>query len=320
MKKITKLITLIIVLSLMLAQLVFADEASKISFTDLDETNWAYKSIDKLVQKGIINGYPDGTFRSDAYITRAELVKITNLVFSYSLKRDATNLIDLKTEDWFYDQVLIAQQAGYINGYEDGSFRPNNYITRQELCKILDAINNFVELPMDRKPADEVSPWAEAYVSKIISNRIMLLDENDNFRATENATRSEVCDVLSKFIVDDIITETPVSQGSSGNQNDNINEQVYEAMDNVILELSTDVLDNMTTELQKEIISDIIINIEAYKTDKTHDYESAAERTYEKYKKLSDEEKEALQYEVKIRNSTKDLLLLKEFFFPDVEI
>ena len=51
-----------------------------------------------------------------------------------------------------------------------------------------------------------------------------------------------------------------------------------------------------------------------------HDYRKAAEQAYEKYKKLSENERETLKYEVQIRNATKDLLILQEFFFPDVEI
>lgn len=320
MKKITKIIALIIIMTLVFSQFVLADETSNITFSDLNEDHWAFESINKLTQKEIINGYPDGTFKTEAYITRAELVKITNLVFSFITKQESTSLTDVKAEDWFYDHVLIAQYAGYINGYEDSSFRPNNYITRQELCKILDSINNLVELPMDKQIADEVSPWAVEYVNRVISNRIMLLDENNNFRATENATRAEVCDALAKFILDETETETPVSQGSGGKDNVITEVQINEAMNNVIFELKTDVINNMTTDSQKEIINDIVVNMEAYKADKNHDYQSAAESAYEKYKQLSDEEKEELQYEVKIRNSTLDLLLLQKFFFPGVDI
>lgn len=315
MKKINKIISLIIIISLLFIQYVFANDTSYVKFSDLDETYWAFEGIEKLVQKGIIDGYLDGTFKPEAFITRAELVKITNLVFSFTVKNDTTNLTDLKAEDWFYDHVLIAQEAGYIDGYEDETFRPNNFITRQELSKTLDTINNFVELPVDKLPEDEVSPWAVEYVNRIVSNRIILLDENNNFRATENATRAEVCDALAKFIVDDVIPEN-----TAETKNNITIGQVNEAMDNVIYELSTDVLNNMTTDAQKEIINDIIYNINAYKADNSHDYQSAAESAYEKYKELSPEEKEKLQYEIKIRNSTKDLLLLQKFFFPDVDI
>jgi CRISPR/Cas system-associated protein Cas10 (large subunit of type III CRISPR-Cas system) len=91
-------------------------------------------------------------------------------------------------------------------------------------------------------------------------------------------------------------------------------------MDRVIEELSTDVMNNLTTDAQKEIVDDIIYNMNKYQADNTHDYESAAEAAYEKYKKLSVDERTELKYEIQIRNATKDLLILEKFFFPDVDL
>jgi len=65
-----KIVSLLLVL-LMLSGTVFAA-----GFTDLDETHWAYPHVSELVEKGVINGYEDGTFRPDANVTRAELAKL----------------------------------------------------------------------------------------------------------------------------------------------------------------------------------------------------------------------------------------------------
>ena len=319
MKKAIRIVSLIIIISILSVQIAFSEEATPLEFSDLDESFWAYESIQKLIDAGIISGYPDGTFRPEGYITRAELVKITNMVFSYTNNSEASEFNDISLTDWFYDNVLIAKAAGYINGYPDGTFKPNDNITRQELCKIIDAINNLVELPLDSSPADEVSPWAVGYVSRVISNRIMTADSNNNFRATEKATRAEVCEVLAKFLLEEPIDEEQIG-GGSGSDGEIKQEDLYNTMDRVIDELSTDVINNLTTDDQKEIINDIIYNMNAYQADNTHDYEAAAEDTFEKYKQLSEEEREALKYEVQIRNSTRDLLILQDFFFPDVEL
>lgn len=307
-------------LALMSIQPVFADEALSPVFSDLDEGHWAYTSIQKLTDAGIISGYPDGTFRPEGYITRAELVKITNMVFSYTEMSNDFSFTDISVSDWFYNSVLTAKAAGYIDGYPDGTFRPNDNITRQELCKIIDAINSLVELPLDSTVADEVSTWAEGYVRRVISNRIMNVDENGNFRSVEKATRAEVCDALAKFLIEEPVIEKPVSGGSGSGSSDEISkEELYDTMDRVIDELSTDVMKNLTTDAQKEIVDDIIYNMNEYQADNTHDYESAAEAAYEKYKKLSEDERTELKYEIQIRNATKDLLILQEFFFPGVE-
>jgi hypothetical protein len=203
MKKLSKVFALMLIFAIVFTSSASAEEIAAPEFSDLDETHWAYEGINKLVGEGIIIGYPDGTFKPEGNITRAELVKIVNMVFEFTEIEEATDFTDVKAEDWFFDNVLIAQQAGYIVGYPDGTFKPNGLITREEFCKILDVINNFVELPLSTLPADEVSPWAVEYVNRVISNRIMLLDENNNFRALEKATRAEVCDTLAKFIIED---------------------------------------------------------------------------------------------------------------------
>lgn len=322
MKKIFKITTLVLIIAVFFTLVAFADNTISVTtFSDMNETYWASDSIEKLVEAGIISGYPDGTFKPDGYINRAELVKITNMVFSFTTKQDNSSLTDIKVEDWFYENVLIAQNAGYINGYPDGTFKPNDYVTRQELCKILDAVNNFVELPLDNIPADEISPWAAEYVNKVLSNRIMLLDSSNNFRATEKATRAEVCEALAKFVIAE--TEEPVVSGGGGgipSSDEMTQEELYDTMDTVIRRLELGVVSELSTPDQKEIVNDIITNMEKYQENNSYDYETAAENTYEKYKDLSVEEKEELKELIQVKNTTSDLLDLKEFFFPDVQL
>lgn len=322
MKKFIKIVSLSLVLVLLSTQFVLGDTTEKtaenIKFSDLNETHPAYEGIQKLVEAGIVSGYPDGTFKPDGDITRAELVKIANMVFEYTEKQETTTFKDVKAEDWFCDNVLIAQKAGYILGYEDKTFRPGGLITRQELCKILVEINNFVLLPYDKSVADEVSPWAVDYVNIVLSNRIMTLDANNNFRATDKATRAEVCEALSGFVLPQELEEEKSGGGTGGGTGgDSSAGEVSEAMSNVTRRLEKGTLPNLTTDAQKEIVNDIITNMKAYQSDNSHDYESAAKDTYEKYKKLSDSERDELKYQISKNNVTSDLLELKDFFFPE---
>lgn len=317
MKKFTKIISLIVLILLLVQNAYASENIIDGKFTDLDENHWAFSSIEKLINANIIVGYPDGTFKPEGFITRAELVKIINKIYSYTNKLDVSNFSDIKPEDWYFEEVLIAQAAGYINGYPDGTFGPNELISREELCKIIDVINNLILLPVDSLQADEVSSWAEEYVNRVISNRIMSLDENNNFRATEKATRAEVCDALANFLLE----ETEDKNATSKDENEAITEEIVaETLSTVVRRLEIGVLPNLTSENQIEIVNDIIENIKAYEADNTHDYESAARDVYEKYKLLSDEEKIALQLEISDQNDLRDLYLLKGFFFPDTDL
>jgi hypothetical protein len=287
MKKLSKVFALMLIFAIVFTSSASAEEIAAPEFSDLDETHWAYEGINKLVGEGIIIGYPDGTFKPEGNITRAELVKIVNMVFEFTEIEEATDFTDVKAEDWFFDNVLIAQQAGYIVGYPDGTFKPNGLITREEFCKILDVINNFVELPLSTLPADEVSPWAVEYVNRVISNRIMLLDENNNFRALEKATRAEVCDTLAKFIIEDAEGKFPSPGGSSGGSDSDdelTKEELYETMDRVIDRLNTRVIPEISTKAQEQVVEDIILNMEKYQENNDHDYEEAAQKAYDKYK------------------------------------
>lgn len=326
MKKFLHIISLVIIISILSTQFIFAKEIDTKDqlFTDLNEIHWAYESIQKLVDEEIILGYPDGTFRPDGDITRAELVKIVNLVFNFKEKQEETLLTDINSEDWFYDYVLIAQNSGYIIGYPDNTFRPNNPITRQEFCKVLDAINNFVELPFGITIADEVSEWALPYVNKIVSNRIMPLDENNYFRATEKATRAEVCDALAKFVIEEPEVENPQlpeKGDSNSGKNEIVLEEIYIIMDETISIIEKKVLnDSELSEEQKQIVEDIIYNMEKYMDNNKHDYESQAKVTYEKYKQLSENEKEGLENKIITYVPSHYLMELKTFFFPDVSL
>lgn len=318
MSKIVRFIALIIIMTTLFTAAAFGNtQMTQLKFSDLEESYWAYDSIQKLVEAEIIIGYPDGTFKPEGYITRAELVKIVNLIFSYTETQDNSNLADIKSDDWFYNYVLIAQKAGYIIGFEDGTFRPNNNVTREQLCKIIVAINGIVELPFDKKATDEISPWATEYVNKVLSNRIMLLDENNHFRAVENATRAEVCDALAKFLITEENSDASSGGGSIGpTEKPNLNDTI----DSVILELKKEVIPVLKSEEQTEIINDIISNMEKYLANDNHDYEKAAEAAYEKYKNLTEEEQEDLKFQIQYNVTTKKLIILKDFFFPNVNI
>lgn len=295
-----------------------------LNFTDLNQSFWGYEYIAKMYNAGYVDGYPNGTFNPNGNITRAEFVKLANQVFKFTEKQTSTDLTDVPQNQWYYDYVLTAQQAGYISGYTDNTFRPDKPITREELAKILDAVNKFVQLPYDKSPSDTVSPWATEYVNKVLSNRIMSLDENNKFRAKDNATRAEACKVLSMFITE-IPVITPPTGGTSGGSAPGGTvdlEELNSTMETVIRRLEKGTIPELTigSEKQIEIINEIIDSMENYISDSDYDYETAAQSTYEKYQKLSTEEQDDLKEQIQLNNTTSDLLDLQEFFFPDMEL
>lgn len=174
-------------------------------FKDVDVDTETGKAILKLYNAGVIAGYEDETFRPDGNITRAELVRIFNQVFKYSPSEEA--LAGVKDfadnedpEAWYYNDVRIAQVAGYINGFEDNTFRGKENFTRQQACVVIDLITGVNTADNEIVISDEVSEWAVNYVNWALAAGLFKLEENNTFRATQNITRAEVCNLLEIFV------------------------------------------------------------------------------------------------------------------------
>jgi len=170
-------------------------------FTDVAPDAPYVAAIKKLVEYGIIAGYPDGTFKPEGEVTRAEMCKMINLALGYTDIEGAAGFPDVSYSRWYYTYALAAQKQGYVEGYEDGTFRGSNNITRQEVCAILNRLLKPMNLGIPVVISDTVSNWARPHVELIVQNFIMPLEENNTFRATENLKRHELATVLSNMAI-----------------------------------------------------------------------------------------------------------------------
>lgn len=164
--------------------------------TDLDH----HASISSLAERGIITGYEDGTFRPDEKLTRAHASKILAL----SLGLDVTNVKDPGFKDinknhWYYGYVAALANAGYLSGFEDGTFRPNSPMTRAQTSKILDL---SYKLPLEAKtenPYTDVSnsAWYVNHVRKLVENKVTKGTTATTFEPNANVTRAQ----MASFVV-----------------------------------------------------------------------------------------------------------------------
>ncbi|WP_373541089.1 S-layer homology domain-containing protein [Chamaesiphon sp.] len=92
--------------------------------------NWAEPFIRVLVERGIIAGYPDGTYRPDQAITRAEFAALINKAFTLEPTRAARKFKDVPNRFWAADVIQKAYQSGFLAGYPNGTFAPNQNIIR----------------------------------------------------------------------------------------------------------------------------------------------------------------------------------------------
>ena len=109
---------------------------------------WYNTAVSTLSNAGIIKGYDDGTFRPNAQISRAEFAAMACRFFEATGALPGSPFQDVYGNSWYYSYVMQAYMNGIVKGYDDGSFRPNNPITRAEACAIVNRL-------LDRHPVVE---------------------------------------------------------------------------------------------------------------------------------------------------------------------
>ena len=165
------------------------------SISDLSD-HWAKNQIGNWVDQGLASGYPDGTFKPDNEISRAEFVSLVNRSFSIQNSNEKCSFTDAKAEDWFYKDVAAAQIAGYIAGYEDKTFKPDQQISRQEVALIITRLlklDTTGELTVLDKFADgeSIPAWSQASLNAIVEKGIINGYPDETVKPFKAITRAE---------------------------------------------------------------------------------------------------------------------------------
>ena len=181
-------------------------ESSNISFNDMED-HWAEEAVNEIAQKGIVFGDEKGNFNPDNNITRAELVAIAmRTLGAEECEYDGT-FSDVNEYDWYAPVVAQALKEGIIS--KDSSFRPNDYVTREEMCKILvgvmdklgkDTISENDELLFADN--ENISLWAMEFISQAVNAGIMNGMGNNRFEPKGNATRAQAVTVIQRILTD----------------------------------------------------------------------------------------------------------------------
>ena len=161
-----KIILLIVVSFSLLSTSAFA------SFKDISADHLFYESISWMEMQGVVVGYDDGSFKPNQNVSRAEFLKMLYLNRKMYGGNKALPFPDLDMGAWYVPYISEAYNAGVINGYPDGTFRPNDPINFAEAVKIV--TNAFFDVPswynsseyktcmgvgLDQRPSIDTSKW-----------------------------------------------------------------------------------------------------------------------------------------------------------------
>ncbi|KKT76143.1 MAG: S-layer domain protein [Candidatus Peregrinibacteria bacterium GW2011_GWA2_44_7] len=122
----------------LISTLLFPWQVLAATFPDVSSSHNNFMGIEYLVEIGTLKGYDDGTFRPEGTVNRAELMKI--MVAGQGLDPDAglyNNCFPDIKDDWYAKYVCFGKTMGWVGGYPDGSFKPENTVSKVEAAKIL---------------------------------------------------------------------------------------------------------------------------------------------------------------------------------------
>jgi len=159
--------------------------------------HWAQQYIAILQQRGTIGGFPDGTFKPDQGITRSQFAAIAVKALGLPSGGREVEFKDLPKTHWAYKAICSASDAGLVGGFPDGSFRPEDKLTRAQalviLAKALSKGGNDTAVLDKYKDGNGVPAWAAPSVAKAASAGIVVnYPDPFSIRPTDLATRAEV--------------------------------------------------------------------------------------------------------------------------------
>lgn len=175
----------------------------EVTVTDVS-THWARNYVTDLVEREIVSGYSDETFRPDNPITRAEFLKIVIEAYEIEMSDGTESFSDVSSDDWSYEYVVTAVDNDIVGGYSDGTFRPNANITRAEAMKVLletagiDVSGDYANVFTDVAG----TAWYADYINYAAENGIVSGYSDETFRPNSTITRGEVAKIVSLLLAE----------------------------------------------------------------------------------------------------------------------
>ncbi|HEY9604415.1 MAG TPA: S-layer homology domain-containing protein [Allocoleopsis sp.] len=178
------------------------------TFPDI-QGNWARTFIEALAERGIIKGFPDGTFRPDEPVTRAQFAAMIRQAFPGQPKRQGTNFVDVSVNYWGYDAIQAAYRLGFLEGYPNNVFIPEQNIPR---VQVLVSLATGLELSppaqvatilnQSFQDAAQIPDYARNQIASATLNQLVVnYPDVALLNPNQNATRADVAAFIYQALV-----------------------------------------------------------------------------------------------------------------------
>ena len=172
--------------------------------SDVFPSQWYYSAVEYGLAQGYFSGMEDGRFGPDEPLNRAQLAQVLWTVGG-CLEAEGSRFSDTAPDDWFYHAVSWCQQEGLIVGYADGTFLPDNPLTREQLVSILYRYARYAGSSLratadlsQYDDCDEVSAWARDSLRWAMTNCLLTVSDN-SLRPSDTVSRAELASAFYSY-------------------------------------------------------------------------------------------------------------------------
>ncbi|AVH67108.1 S-layer protein [Nostoc sp. 'Peltigera membranacea cyanobiont' 213] len=178
------------------------------TFSDVSSNYWASQFIQQLSQRGVIAGFPDGSFRPEEAVTRAQFAAMVNKAFQKSQQRSPINFADVPSNYWASSAIQQAYTIGFLSGYPGNRFEPNQAIPRQQV--LVSLANGLEYSPSGNtestlqyfNDASNIASYARSPIAAATEKQIVVNYPNVKFlNPTATATRAQVAAFIYQALV-----------------------------------------------------------------------------------------------------------------------
>lgn len=166
------------------------------TFKDVKVSSVYYEYVNELFERGFVSGYKDGSFKPGGLLTRAEASKILALNLGLDVTKSFHQTFkDVPTSDWAYPYIAALKEAGVIDGFQDGTFKPNAPITRNQMAKII--VNGYglepaTEINLPFSDTQTENNWAAPYIQTLFDLGITTGQTGTKYGGDSTVTRGNM--------------------------------------------------------------------------------------------------------------------------------
>ena len=196
-----KIISITLTICMLLANsVVFAKDYTQ-KFWDVDKSHWAFEYIAELTDRGVINGYNDGSFKPEGTISRAEWAKIMVGAAGISTDDDEVYFRDM---DGHWAVPYVNAASDYLTAYSDNTYRPDQAVVREDVTMALVRLKGYSIDDVDYSylstftDMNSISNNMKAYIAVAVEKGLINGFEDNTFRGQSTLTRAEAAKLLWK--------------------------------------------------------------------------------------------------------------------------